>query len=491
MINLEIPKKFKPLASQANQVATEVFRPISRKYDAAEHAYPKELDMLASLIDGMNEGSDIGGAGAAGVRREANGDDDGENRNGSNLSTVLGIIELCWGDVGLLLSMPRQGLGNSAIASVATEEQLEHYGGKWAAMAITEPEAGSDSAAIRTTAELDGDEYVLNGEKIFVTSGDRADLIVVWATLDRSKGRAAIKSFIVERDNPGLKLDRLEHKLGIRASDTANFTLQDCRVPKEALLGDPEVDGKKGFAGAMQTFDNTRPLVAAMAVGVARAALEETRERLAEAGRRGRLRHPRPLPARRRGALPGDGGRLRGGLAADPAGRLDGRQRQAQLAAGLDGQGQGRPHLRRRRPRLRRALRQRRLRRERAAREVGPRREDPRHLRGDPADPAADRRPPAARQELAANCGNRRGSGCPSPETVAAGAARLSVRRGTTRQATRSPEGIGRGPPPIFVRQTAGREPDRGLDGASPASRLGIVAVDARGRTGGTGTSAN
>jgi len=281
MINLEIPKKFKPLASQANQVATEVFRPISRKYDEAEHAYPKELDMLASLIDGMNEGSDIGGAGAAGVRREKS--DNGENRNGSNLSTVLGIIELCWGDVGLLLSMPRQGLGNSAIASVATEEQLKTYGGKWAAMAITEPEAGSDSAAIRTTAELDGDEYVLNGEKIFVTSGDRADLIVVWASLDRSKGRAAIKSFIVERNNPGLKLDRLEHKLGIRASDTANFTLQDCRVPKEALLGDPEVK-EKGFAGVMETFDNTRPLVAAMAVGVTRAALEETRTRLKKAG---------------------------------------------------------------------------------------------------------------------------------------------------------------------------------------------------------------
>ena len=174
---------------------------------------------------------------------------------------MLGIIELCWGDVGLLLTMPRQGLGNSAIASVASEEQLEHYGGKWAAMAITEPEAGSDSAAIRTTAELDGDEYVLNGEKIFVTSGDRADLIVVWATLDRSVGRAAIRSFIVERDNPGLKLDRLEHKLGIRASDTANFTLQNCRVPKDALLGSSEVEDKEkqGFGGAMQTFDNTRP----------------------------------------------------------------------------------------------------------------------------------------------------------------------------------------------------------------------------------------
>ena len=281
MINLETPKKFKPLAGQAHQVATEVFRPISRKYDEAEHTYPKELDMLASLIDGMNDGGESA-SGAAGVRRDDSADS-GENRNGSNLSTVLGIIELCWGDVGLLLSMPRQGLGNSAIASVATEEQLKKYGGKWAAMAITEPEAGSDSAAIRATAELDGDEYVLNGEKIFVTSGDRADLIVVWASLDRSLGRAAIKSFIVERDNPGLKLDRLEHKLGIRASDTANFTLQDCRVPKEALLGDPEVK-QKGFAGVMETFDNTRPLVAAMAVGVTRAALEETRKRLKEAG---------------------------------------------------------------------------------------------------------------------------------------------------------------------------------------------------------------
>jgi acyl-CoA dehydrogenase len=286
MINLETPKKFKPLVGQAHQVATEVFRPISRKYDQAEHAYPKELDMLASLIDGMNDASEHGASGAAGVRRDASEKDVGENRNGTNLSTVLGIIELCWGDVGLLLTMPRQGLGNSAIASVASEEQLEKYGGRWAAMAITEPEAGSDSAAIRTTADLDGDEYVLNGEKIFVTSGDRADLIVVWASLDRSVGRAAIRSFIVERDNPGLKLDRLEHKLGIRASDTANFTLQDCRVPKDALLGSSEVEDKEkqGFGGAMQTFDNTRPLVAGMACGVTRAALEEARTRLAEAG---------------------------------------------------------------------------------------------------------------------------------------------------------------------------------------------------------------
>jgi acyl-CoA dehydrogenase len=284
MINLETPKKFVPLVSQAHQVATEVFRPISRRYDLAEHEYPKELDMLAALIDGMNEGSDIGGAGAAGVRRDTSSGGDAANRNGSNMSTVLGIMELCWGDVGLLLSMPRQGLGNSAIASVANPEQLERFEGRWAAMAITEPEAGSDSAAIRTTAVRDGDDYVLNGEKIYVTSGERAELVVVWATLDRSKGRAAIKSFVVERSNPGLKLERLEHKLGIRASDTAAFRLEDCRVPAEDMLGNPDVEAKQGFGGAMQTFDNTRPLVAGMAVGLTRACLEEAREQIERAG---------------------------------------------------------------------------------------------------------------------------------------------------------------------------------------------------------------
>src|SRR5205085_10260925 len=191
---------------------------------------------------------------------------------------------MCWGDVGLLLSLPRQGLGNSAIAAVADADQLARYGGRWAAMAITEPEAGSDSAAIRTTARAEGDEYVLNGEKIYVTAGERAELVVVWATLDRTKGRAAIKSFVVERSNPGMVLDRLEHKLGIRASDTAAFRLEDCRVPKEDLLGPPGIEVTNGFAGAMQTFDNTRPLVAAMAVGLTRACLEETRALLASAG---------------------------------------------------------------------------------------------------------------------------------------------------------------------------------------------------------------
>jgi acyl-CoA dehydrogenase len=281
MINLELPRRLRPLATQAAQVADEVFRPISRRYDRDEHTRPKELDMLAAVIDGMQEGAGTA-AGATGAGRSNR--SPAGNRNGTSMATAIGVMELSRGDVGLLLSMPRHGLGNSAIAAVADDAQRERFAGRWAAMAITEPEAGSDSAAIRTTAVLDGDEYVLNGEKIYVTAGERADLVVVWATLDRDEGRGAIKSFVVERSNPGLILERLDHKLGIRASDTAAFRLVDCRVPKENLLGSPEIEAGRGFAGAMQTFDNTRPLVAAMAVGLARACLDETERLLTEAG---------------------------------------------------------------------------------------------------------------------------------------------------------------------------------------------------------------
>ena len=287
MINLETPQKHAQLIDQAHQLAMNMLRPISRKYDRAEHEYPKELDMLAALIDGVSETGATGGAGAGGVRRDDKAPstgDSGKVRNGANLASVLSVAEMCWGDTALLLSMPRQGLGNSAIASIANDEQLKRFAGTWAAMAITEPSTGSDSASITTTARLDGDEYVLNGEKIFVTSGDRADSVVVWATLDKALGRAAIKSFVVKKGNPGMKVERLEHKLGIRASDTAVITFTDCRVPAEDLLGSAEIDVKQGFAGAMATFDNTRPLVAAMAVGCARASLDLTRDLLAQAG---------------------------------------------------------------------------------------------------------------------------------------------------------------------------------------------------------------
>lgn len=282
MLNLETPRKFRPLVNQARQVAESVFRPISRKYDRAEHAYPVELDMLAAIMDGMNDGTSGEGAGAGKLKQDKK---TGEGIiNGTNISTVLSLQELCWGDVGLSLTLPRQGLGNAAIAAVANDEQLKRFGNKWAAMAITEPDTGSDSANIRTTAKKDGDHYILNGEKIYVTSGERADAVVVWASLDRSIGRAAIKSFVVEKGTPGMEVVRLEKKLGIKASDTAAITFSDCRVPAKNLLGTEEIDTDKGFAGVMQTFDNTRPVVAAMAVGLAKAALERTWEILKKHG---------------------------------------------------------------------------------------------------------------------------------------------------------------------------------------------------------------
>ena len=199
-INLELPKKLQAVIEKGHQGAAEMLRPISRKYDSKEHAYPVELDTIATLFEGISEAKTISFAGAEAFRDGADGPKG--NINGGNMSAVLNIIEVSWGDVGLVLSIPFQGLGNAAISGVATDEQLERLGKVWAAMAITEPGFGSDSAAVSTTAVLDGDDYVINGEKIYVTAGSRATHIVVWATLDKTKGRAAIKSFIVPTRAP-------------------------------------------------------------------------------------------------------------------------------------------------------------------------------------------------------------------------------------------------------------------------------------------------
>ena len=291
-INLELPKKLKASAEMSHQGAAEIFRPISRKYDLAEHEYPKELDTIAALYDGLADAGQAPSA-ASGDRKSGEGEEKPKpkpadvtagSRNGGTMESIINAIEMCWGDAGLMLAFPYQGLGNAAIAAVATDEQLERFGKVWASMAITEPSFGSDSAAVTATATRDGDEWVLNGTKIFVTSGSRADHIVVWATVDKSAGRAAIKSFVVPREHPGVTVARLEHKLGIRASDTAEIRFEDCRIPFENILGSAEVNVEKGFAGVMQTFDNTRPLVAAMAIGVARASLEELRTVLEDAG---------------------------------------------------------------------------------------------------------------------------------------------------------------------------------------------------------------
>jgi acyl-CoA dehydrogenase len=277
MINLELPKPLVDVSNSLRSVAEGIFRPVSRQYDINEHVYPKELDIFK------------GGA-KGGRKKKGAGDDDKKDKGpvefGSNMTTVISVEQMCWGDCGFLLTLPGAGLGNAAIDAVATDEQYERFGKKWTAMAITEASSGSDSGSIQTTAILDGDEYVLNGEKIFVTCADRCEQVVVWATVDPTAGKAGIKSFVVEKDRPGFKLEKLEHKLGIRASDTGTFVLKDCRIPKDNLLGSAEVKTKstEGFKGVMKTFDNTRPFVAAMSVGVARASVDLLKKKMEEQG---------------------------------------------------------------------------------------------------------------------------------------------------------------------------------------------------------------
>lgn len=256
-----------------------ILRPISRKYDKAEHEPPLEMEQLNQA--------------AAAQKKESGVSDDSAKSmdlGGRNLWAVISLEQMCWGDVGLFLARPGTGLGNAAIMAVGNQDQKALWGKRWAAMAITEPAAGSDSKNISTTAVLEGDEWVLNGEKIYVTDGDRCDCVVVWATLNKAMGKSAIRSFIVEKGTPGFTVARLEKKLGIRASDTATLIFDNCRIPRANLLGGKEeietdVNAvKKSFGGAMQTFDNTRPMVAGMAIGLGQAALDMTRALLAEEG---------------------------------------------------------------------------------------------------------------------------------------------------------------------------------------------------------------
>lgn len=278
MINLEIPAKLQNVQNMARMLATQVFRPITRKYDKAEHSKPVELYPVADMIK-------------ASAAQMAAGAGKGESdptsiKNGANMTAVISTQEMSWGDVAMGICIPGNGLGNAAIMAVGTPEQKEKYGKLWCAMAITEPSVGSDTASISTSARLDGDEWILNGEKIFVSAGQFCDAVVVWATLDKSLGKRAIKSFIVQKGTPGMDVVRLEPKMGFRVSDTAAITFSDCRIPKENVLGSPEIaaDAKQALGGAMQTFDNTRPMVAGMSLGVSRAALDLLTEMLAKEG---------------------------------------------------------------------------------------------------------------------------------------------------------------------------------------------------------------
>jgi acyl-CoA dehydrogenase len=270
------------------QLATNMMRPVSHEMDEHEHRDPQQyIDFMWNVMK-QQASSEAGTvfSGGGGRKKESGGD--GEKKKRPSTAQVLGnhIIEmLSWGDAGIYLSTPAPGLGGAAIAAAGTPEQKEKFLKRfqesdkpvWAAMAITEPGCGSDSAAITATAVLEGDEWVLNGHKIFVTAGKRAiqdsnGFVVVWATVDRTAGRAGIKSFVVEAGTPGMTLLGVEKKHGIRASDTAQIVFENCRIPKDNLLGSS--DTKKGFKGVMATFDATRPAVAASAIGIGRAALE-------------------------------------------------------------------------------------------------------------------------------------------------------------------------------------------------------------------------
>ncbi len=295
MINLELSEGLKNMDQLTKGLAEGFLRPISRKYDENEHADIPELEQLAGLMGGgakkdKKEDSEDSGDGGD-VMSSFLSNDDGSTgiKNGGQMTSIVTVGNVAWGCNGLMLALPGAGLGNAAIQSVATPEQKARFGKVYAGMAITEPGTGSDSSGVSTTAELDGDEWVLNGEKIFVTAGKRCNTVVVWATLDKSKGKAAIKSFVVPKGTPGMELVRLEKKLGIRASDTAAFRFENCRIPKDNILGSAEVADteearKKAFGGVMQTFDNTRPMVAAMGFGVGKASIDLSKELLEKEG---------------------------------------------------------------------------------------------------------------------------------------------------------------------------------------------------------------
>src|SRR5207247_1210825 len=196
----------------------------------------------------------------------------------SALTHVVVNEELNWGCAGMATGLIGAGLAYLPIIHMGTEEQkkrfLTRFTGKEArlgALCLTEPDAGSDVANISTTAKKDGDEWVLNGVKRFITNGGIADIHVVFATLDKSRAHFGIRAFVVEHGTPGLKAGKVEDKMGVRASHTAEVILDDCRIPEDNLLGSDE---GTAFYGAMKTLESSRPLVASGAVGIARAAYE-------------------------------------------------------------------------------------------------------------------------------------------------------------------------------------------------------------------------
>jgi butyryl-CoA dehydrogenase len=239
-------------------------KPIASKIDQEEY-FPFELykKMGKMGLMGMTVPQKYGGAGIDKV---------------SYMIALEEISRFC-GSTGLNVEA-HNTLGCGYIYEHGSEEQKKKYlpnytnGENFAALAITEPNAGSDVAGLQTTAVLDKDEWVLNGTKLYCTSGDISGVIIIMAKTDKEKGAKGISAFLVEKDTKGFKAGQLEDKLGLRGSRTAELILEDCRIPKENILGEKD----KGFYGVMDTLDRGRTAVGAMAVGIARGALEDSLE---------------------------------------------------------------------------------------------------------------------------------------------------------------------------------------------------------------------
>lgn len=196
---------------------------------------------------------------------------------GDSMPNIIAVEELSRICIGVSVSYAANGLGADPILIGGSEAQKKKYlpplasGEKWAAYALTEPNAGSDAGSIRTTAVRKGDNYVLNGTKQWITNGGEADIYTVFAVTDRARGARGVSAFIVEKGTPGFSFGKKENKLGIRASATRELIFEDCEVPAENLIGREGT----GFIWAMKTFDVSRPGIAAQAVGLAQGALDE------------------------------------------------------------------------------------------------------------------------------------------------------------------------------------------------------------------------
>jgi acyl-CoA dehydrogenase len=285
MISFEPSKSQVQIREFAHQFAKFVVRPISLEADRTHRIPDDFLLKLTNMRSAMTTGEvpeEYGGEGA-GVGELK----DKKGRSQKNRTALIGAEEMAWGDISVLLSLPGPGLGGPPVQFTGTPEQRTRFFGvfkkeglHWGAYGLTEPGAGSDVAGIRTTCRKDGKHWVLNGRKCYITNGGRADWVVIFATVDSSLGRAGHRAFVVEKGTPGFSCGKIEDKMGIRASETAELVLEECRVPEENLLGGEEhyLRGKEGFMAAMKTFDSSRPMVGVLGIGIARAAYEYARD---------------------------------------------------------------------------------------------------------------------------------------------------------------------------------------------------------------------